>query len=160
MVIVASASVRAPSAAGDRGAKLTMCSKVFELVWPINLFCCRLTSITVHPQSKAPGLGKVLEMQTQILFHAHGYQRAWEALKQIGMPEDRVVYQELEMGDLVVVKDITNAKRYGQGSDRLAWFWRIGPNKDAVTGKWMEECKLNYLILFFSSHIDLFSLPC
>ena len=83
----------------------------------------------------------VRNAQTQILLHAHGYQRAWKALKCIGTPEDLVIYQKLEEKDLVVVKDITSAKRFGQGSDRLAWFWRIGPGEDALTGEWMEECE-------------------
>ena len=51
---------------------------------------------------------------------AHGYQRAWKALKCIGTPEDLVIYQKLEQKDLVVVKDITSAKRFGQGSDSYA----------------------------------------
>jgi hypothetical protein len=85
----------------------------------------------------------VRNSQTQILFHARSYQRAWKALKSIGTQDDLVIYQKLEEKDLVVVKDITMAKRFGQGSDRLAWFWRIGPNKDKLTGEWMEECKPN-----------------
>ena len=52
-----------------------------------------------------------------------------------------MAYQKLEKKDLVVVKDITKAKRFGQGSDRLAWFWRIGPTEGSVTGEWMEECE-------------------
>ena len=51
-------------------------------------------------------------------------------------------YQKLDETDLVVVKDIANAKCFGQGSDALAWFWRIGPSEDALTGEWMEECEL------------------
>ena len=47
----------------------------------------------------------------------------------------------LEEKDLVVVKDITSAKRFGQGSDSLAWFRWIGPGEDALTGEWMEECE-------------------
>ena len=50
-------------------------------------------------------------------------------------------YQKLEEKDLVVVKDITNSKRFGQGSETLAWFWRIGPSKDSMTGEWMQECE-------------------
>jgi hypothetical protein len=84
----------------------------------------------------------VRNAQSQILFHARSYQRAWQALKCIGTPEDLIFYQKLHETDLVVVKDIANAKRFGQGSDALAWFWRIGPSKDALTGKWMEECEL------------------
>lgn len=83
----------------------------------------------------------VRNAQSQILVHAATYQRARQALKGIGTSEDLSVYQILEQKDLVVVKDITMAKRFGQGSDRLAWFWRIGPSEDALTGQWMEECK-------------------
>ena len=71
------------------------------------------------------GEGKVLvrNTQSQILLHAQCYQRAWKALKSIGTPEDLEVYQKLNEKDLVVVKDITMVKRFGQGSDTLAWFW-------------------------------------
>lgn len=83
----------------------------------------------------------VRNAQSQILVHARTYHRAWLALKTVGTPEDLLNYQKLEEKDLVVVKDITSAKRYGQGSDSLAWFWRIGPRKDSLTGEWMEECE-------------------
>jgi hypothetical protein len=83
----------------------------------------------------------VRNAQSQILLHAHGYQRAWKALECIGTPEDLVIYQKLEAKDLVVVKDIISAKRFGQGSDSLAWFWRIGPGQNHLTGEWMEECE-------------------
>ena len=48
---------------------------------------------------------------------------------------------KIDFWDIVVVKDVTMAKRFGQGSDRLAWFWRIGPSQDKLTGEWMEECE-------------------
>jgi hypothetical protein len=83
----------------------------------------------------------VRNAQSQILLHAQDYQLAWKAIKCIGTPEDLLIYQKLEVKDLVVVKDITSAKRFGQGSDRLAWFWRIGPGEDSLTGEWMEECE-------------------
>jgi hypothetical protein len=83
----------------------------------------------------------VRNAQSEILHHAHAYQRAWQALKSIGTEEDLVIYQELVQKDLVVVKDITKAKRFGQGSDSLAWFWRLGPSEDSLTGEWMEECE-------------------
>jgi len=85
----------------------------------------------------------VRNTQSQILFHAQSYQRAWLALKSVGTPEDLLIYQKLEEKHLVVVKDITMAKRFGQGSDSLAWFWRIGPREDLLTGEWMEECECN-----------------
>ena len=103
----------------------------------------------------------VRNAQSQILYHASGYQRAWQALKRIGTDGDLEIYQKLNQKDLVVVKDISMAKRFGQGSDSLAWFWRIGPSKDALTGEWMEECGLNfsYFVSPFSL-IYFFSLPC
>jgi hypothetical protein len=103
----------------------------------------------------------VRNAQSQILVHARSYQRAWESLKCIGTPEDLAIYQKLEGKDLVVVKDITMAKRFGQGSDTLAWFWRIGPTEDKLTGEWMEECKQNPF-LGFPLHILIYliSLPC
>jgi hypothetical protein len=83
----------------------------------------------------------VRNAQSQILLHAQEYQLAWKAIKCIGTTEDLVIYQKLEVKDLVVVKDITAAKIFGQGSDRLAWFWRIGPGQDSLTGEWMQECE-------------------
>ena len=88
-------------------------------------------------------LAGVQNAQGQILSHAHSYQRAWQALKYIGTSEDLLIYQKLEVKDLVTVKDITMAKHFGQGSDTLAWFWRIGPSQDALTEEWLEECKQN-----------------
>ena len=85
----------------------------------------------------------VRNAQTQIVFHARSYQRAWKALTTIGTAEDLLMYKKLEEKDLVVVKDITMAKRFGQGSESLAWFWRIGPSKDSVTEDWMQECECN-----------------
>ena len=59
----------------------------------------------------------------------------------------------LEDQDLVVVKDITKAKRFGQGSDGLAWFWRIGPSKDELTGEWMEECEYSQQFSVLSVYV-------
>ena len=103
---------------------------------------------TVIKQSKSTkqntrAWASVRNTQSQILSHARSYQRAWQALKCIGTPEDLKDYQKLDSKDLVTVKDITMANRFGQGSDSLAWFWRIGPSEDMLTGEWMEECELN-----------------
>ena len=90
----------------------------------------------------------VRNTQSQILLHAWCYQRACKALKSIGTPEDLEVYQKLSEKDLVVVKDITMVNHFGQGSDTLAWFWRIGPSEDKLTGEWMEEYEPNLFIEF------------
>jgi len=95
----------------------------------------------------------VRNAQSQILLHARSYQRAWVALNSVGTGEDLIFYQKLEEKHLVVVKDITMAKRFGQGSETLAWFWRVGPSKDAITGEWMEECECTEL--FSLSHFKL-----
>jgi hypothetical protein len=115
---------------------------------------------SVSTKQSTRAWASVRNAQSQILLHAHGYQRAWEALKFIGAPEDLVEYQKLDQKDLVVVKDITKAKRFGQGSDSLAWFWRIGPGEDSLTGEWMEECKWRWLYCVFIVYPNLFSLPC
>ena len=94
-------------------------------------------------------LAGVQNAESQILQHACSYQWVWQALKCIRTQEDMKFYQKLNQTDLVVVKDIAMAKRFGQGSDTLAWFWHIGPSKDSLTGEWMEECKSN---LSFADH--------
>ena len=95
----------------------------------------------------------VRNTQSQILTHAHSYQRAWQALNHIGIPEDLLVYQKLNDKDLKTVKDVTMAKRYGQGNDTLAWFWHIGPSQDSLTGEWMEECKSGIESSFLNNFI-------
>jgi hypothetical protein len=119
------------------------------------LFLTDVKNSTSTRQSTRAWTG-VRNAQSQILHHSHAYQRAWEALRRVGTEEDLEVYQRLDQKDLVVIKDITEAKRFGQGSDRLAWFWRIGPREDALTGKWMEECKSNGLTILYLYY--LFSL--
>jgi hypothetical protein len=115
------------------GLRIGLANKSLLLVTDVN----RSTSTKQSTRAWA----SVRNAQSQILSHAHSYQRAWQALKSIGTTEDLVFYQKLNQMDLVVVKDISNAKRFGQGSDSLAWFWRIGPGKDSLTGEWMEECE-------------------
>ena len=101
---------------------------------------------------------EVCNAQSHVLCHAHSYQRAWQALRCVGTPEDLLVYQELAVKNLATVKDITMAKHFGQGSDCLAWFWHIGLNQDALTGEWLEECKLDLLffLIVFGYTTDLY----
>jgi hypothetical protein len=117
------------------GVRIGLANKSLLLVTDVN----RSTSTKQSTRAWA----SVRNAQSQILSHAHAYQRAWLALQSIGTSEDLVLYHRLNQKDLVVVKDISNAKRFGQGSDSLAWFWRIGPSKDSLTGEWMEECEWN-----------------
>jgi hypothetical protein len=117
------------------GLRIGLANKSLLLLTDVN------QSLSTKQSTRA--WASVRNAQSQILFHASCYQRAWKALKCVGTPEDLVVYQKLEQKDLVVVKDISKAKRFGQGSDSLAWFWRIGPGEEALTGEWMEECESN-----------------
>ncbi|KAG1738158.1 uncharacterized protein EDB91DRAFT_1054793 [Suillus paluster] len=55
------------------------------------------------------------------------------------------VYQEIQPSQLTVDKKVTEENRYGQGSDRLAWFWRFNNVSDTHEDRWMDECKW-YLI--------------
>jgi len=114
------------------------------------LFLTQVNQSTSTKQSTR-AWASVRNTQSQILSHARAYQRAWLALKSVGTPDDLLVYQKLEEKDLVVVKDITNAKRFGQGSDSLAWFWRIGPSKNSLTGEWMEECECDKFLSLLPS---------
>ena len=116
------------------GVRIGLANKSLLFLTDVNL------STSTKQTTKA--WASVRNTQSQILHHASGYQRAWQALKRIGKPEDIDIYQKLKQNDLVVVKDISKAKRFGQGSDKLAWFWRVGPSEEALTGKWMEECEL------------------
>ncbi|KAG2057844.1 hypothetical protein BDR06DRAFT_877337, partial [Suillus hirtellus] len=52
-------------------------------------------------------------------------------------------YQVLKAEDLTVSKEVTEENRHGQGSDRLAWFWRINSAENSQKSKWMNE--LNWL---------------
>lgn len=115
------------------GVRIALANKSLLLLTDVN----RSTS----SKQSTRAWSSVRNSQTQILFHARSYQRAWSALGSVGTKEDHSFYQKLQEKDLVVVKDITMAKRFGQGSETLAWFWRIGPSKDSMTGEWMEECE-------------------
>jgi len=115
------------------GLRIGLANKSLLLVTDVN------QSMSTKQSTRA--WASVRNTQTQILFHAHGYQRARQALESVGTEEDLVTYPRLEQKDLVVVKDITKAKRFGQGSHSLAWFWRLGPSENSLTGEWMEECK-------------------
>jgi hypothetical protein len=50
-------------------------------------------------------------------------------------------YQLIKPDELGVSKEITEENRFGQGSDILPWFWRIGGNQPGPPGTWNEECE-------------------
>jgi hypothetical protein len=119
------------------GLRVGLANKSLLLLTDVN------QSTTTKQSTRA--WASVRNAQSQILSHAQSYQRAWRALQFVGTPQDLLIYQKLDVKDLVTVKDITMAKRFEQGSDTLAWFWRIGPAQERLTGEWLGECKLKRL---------------
>ncbi|KAG1864361.1 hypothetical protein F4604DRAFT_1513042, partial [Suillus subluteus] len=76
------------------------------------------------------------------------YQRARNALQRLGADEDTLknVYQEIQLSQLSVDREVTEENRYGQGSDRLAWFWRVNNSRDSHEDAWMDEFyRVNWL---------------
>ncbi|KAG1744530.1 uncharacterized protein EDB91DRAFT_1050678, partial [Suillus paluster] len=101
---------------------------------------------SVHHQ----GTRSKKELQTITLSinrHARGYSRARAAMLRLGADSDTVaVYQPLKPQDLVVSKEVTEENRHGQGSDKLAWFWRINNAEDSQKNVWMNEFyRVNWL---------------
>jgi hypothetical protein len=64
-------------------------------------------------------------------------------MQRLGADEDTLknVYQEIQPSQLSVDREVTEENRYGQGSDRLAWFWRVNNGHDSHEDAWMDECE-------------------
>lgn len=71
------------------------------------------------------------------------YQRARLAMERLGMDEDSLknIYQEILPDQLSVDKEVTEENRFGQGSDKLAWFWRVNIAHESRKDAWMDECE-------------------
>ncbi|KAG2108609.1 uncharacterized protein F5147DRAFT_799314, partial [Suillus discolor] len=76
------------------------------------------------------------------------YQRARSSIQRLGADEDTLttIYQDIQLHQLSVDKEVTEENRYGQGSDRLAWFWRVNNGHDLKEDVWMDEFyRVNWL---------------
>ncbi|KAG1866783.1 hypothetical protein F4604DRAFT_1881800 [Suillus subluteus] len=72
--------------------------------------------------------------------HAREYRRSRAAMQQLGTDSDTLTsYQSLKADDLAVSKEVTEENRCGQGSDKLAWFWRINSATNSQKSEWMYE---------------------
>ncbi|KAF8141809.1 hypothetical protein EV363DRAFT_1151130 [Boletus edulis] len=76
-----------------------------------------------------------------------GYHRARESLIHLDASQDTIKqYQAIKPDQLGVSKDITEENRYGQGSDALPWFWRMGEvswlKARARYHRWQEELEM------------------
>ncbi|KAG1822770.1 uncharacterized protein BJ212DRAFT_1540916 [Suillus subaureus] len=61
-------------------------------------------------------------------------------MQRLGADSDTLTsYQSLKADDLAVSKEVTEENRHGQGSDKLAWFWRINSVTNSQKSEWMYE---------------------
>ncbi|KAG2144695.1 uncharacterized protein EDB93DRAFT_1087402, partial [Suillus bovinus] len=80
--------------------------------------------------------------------YVRSYQRAKSAMERLGMDRESLetVYQEILAEQLSIDKEVTEENRFGQGSDKLAWFWRVNNGKKDQTDTWMDEFyRVNWL---------------
>ncbi|KAG2111109.1 hypothetical protein DEU56DRAFT_762242 [Suillus clintonianus] len=80
--------------------------------------------------------------------YVRSYQRARSAMERLGMDRESLetVYQEILAEQLSIDKEVTEENRFGQGSDKLAWFWRVNNGKQDQTDTWMDEFyRVNWL---------------
>ncbi|KAG2049659.1 hypothetical protein BDR06DRAFT_893341 [Suillus hirtellus] len=69
-------------------------------------------------------------------------------MQRLGVDEETLtnVYQEIQPSQLTVNQEVTEENRHGQGSDRLAWFWRINNGGNTHEDPWMDEFyRVNWL---------------
>ncbi|KAG1743586.1 uncharacterized protein EDB91DRAFT_1080989 [Suillus paluster] len=81
--------------------------------------------------------------------YVRSYQRARSSMQRLGMDQDTLLdgaYQEILPEQLSVDKEVTEENRFGQGSDRLAWFWRVNNAQESQKDAWMDEFyRVNWL---------------
>ena len=77
------------------------------------------------------------------------YHRARKSLSCLEASQDILQkYQLIKPDELGVSKDITEENRFGQSSDVLPWFWRIGGNHLEPPDEWNEECKCHDTLIY------------
>ncbi|KAG1886594.1 hypothetical protein F4604DRAFT_1571859, partial [Suillus subluteus] len=86
--------------------------------------------------------------QLKIDKYVRSYQRARSAMQRLGMEEATLgsIYREILPTELSIDKEVTEENRFGQGSDRLAWFWRVNNGNECQEDAWMDEFyRVNWL---------------
>jgi hypothetical protein len=75
--------------------------------------------------------------------HVRRYLRARKVIHKLSTdPATLAKYKDIAVTDLSVNKDVTEENRFGQGSDKLAWFWAMGrPDELGHDDAWMNECQ-------------------
>jgi hypothetical protein len=84
------------------------------------------------------------------------YHRARESLSHLEATQDILQkYQLIKAEELGVSKDVTEENQYGQSSNILPWFWRIGGSQLRSPGVLNEECKCFNFEFFLNIHISV-----
>jgi len=110
------------------------------------------TSVRTDTRSKQDIRRVVLKITRDV----RSYHRARESLLRLKASQDILKkYQIIKPEELGVSKDITEENRFGQGSDKLPWFWRIGGSQLGPSDTWNEECKC-YNVLSLGLFLNLY----
>ena len=112
------------------------------------------TKIRGHPSQKMStrSWSGIKRTNGRIQKHIRKYNLARAAL--LSMAADIPQFKPMTSDDLKMSADVTEENRFGQRRDTLAWFWRIGPEREDEEGSWMDECE------FFLYHFMYFSHGC
>ena len=109
------------------------------------------TSVQGDTRSKQ----EIRQMVLEINQDARRYHQAREALIRLQASEDILQkYMPISQKDLQVSADITKKNRFGQSSDVLPWFWRLGDLNKTVS-RWDDECK-SFKLNFILNHVQFF----
>jgi hypothetical protein len=92
------------------------------------------TKIRGWPSQKmaAHSWSAVKRVNGRIQKHVKTYNLAYHAL--LNMNADIPQFRAIEKDDLKMSADIVEENRFGQRRDTLAWFWRMGPERDDDEG--------------------------
>jgi hypothetical protein len=82
------------------------------------------------------------------------YRQARSALQHLSVDSEYLdTLHDITDNDLTVAGDLTDERRFGQRSDRLPWFWRIGETVDESSGPRMQECRFSACPLIRRTHL-------
>ena len=104
-----------------------------------------------HQSSKAQARTLVNQADSAVEKHAGSYRCARAALVKLGAEEEILEkFKPLTKKDLEICTDIVEESRFGQRSDKVAWFWRLDGGGDPQgNSTWLTEGFLLLLALNF-----------
>jgi hypothetical protein len=99
------------------------------------------TTIRHRPSNKTStrSWSAINRADAKIRKHLKTYNLARTALLNMDANVDE--FKAIVKEDLKMSADVVEENRIGQRSDTMAWFWKIGPQRDDREGTWMQECK-------------------